>query len=63
MLISLFLTAPWGAGGQEGRSDKPLLQQGNQELLSYPGPGPDEETESEEHPGCSFTDAASSSRG
>ena len=44
------------------RNDKPLLQQGNQEPLSHPGPSHDEETDPEEGPGRPLADAASFSR-
>lgn len=61
-MISFFLTAPRGGGGQGARNDKPLLQQGNQEPLSHPGPSRDEETDPETGPGRPLADAASFSR-
>lgn len=50
----------WG-GGQAGRNDKPLLQQGNREPRSYPGPSHGEK-DSGEGPGCCLADTASSLR-
>lgn len=42
-MISLFLAVPWEGGGQGRRNDKSLLQWGNPEPLSYPGPSQEEE--------------------